>query len=159
MLAKDLNKLTVSEGSESSEPPPTEVAEVQQTAPAAPAIPIPSIITKKAELYLWDQGDGHFLKQDDIHGSITRPNEVLYEFYITATTLGGQQLLSHKLSSDLNSRWSNKLASFTWNHLSSKGVQSSWCFKFETFEDYKEFQEAHGGCLYESLNQARAKAS
>ena len=155
-LTKELDKLTVSEKSGSSSQPPSSHAETE-THPSithAPSMPVPTIITKRAELYLWDQEDGHFLKQDDIDASITRPTEASYDFYITAVTLEGQQLLSHKLTSDLNSRWSNKLSSFTWNHMSSKGVQSSWCFKFENFEDYKEFQEAHGGCLYESLNRA-----
>lgn len=157
-LVKDLNKLTVSEeGSGSTELISSEAEPPDTT--TARAMPVPAIITKKAELYLWDQEDGHFLKQDDINASITRPIESKFDFFITATTLDGQQLLSHRLTSDLNSRWSNKLTSFTWNHVSTKGILSSWCFKFENFEDYKEFQEAHGGCLYETLNQARAKVS
>ncbi|EJD00993.1 VID27-domain-containing protein [Fomitiporia mediterranea MF3/22] len=120
-----------------------------------------NVITKECELYLWDQEDGHFIKQADIHGSIAKSPSSAFEYLITAVTLEGQQLFAHKLTSDLNARWSAKLASLTWNHTSSGGVLSSWCFKFEGMDDFREFQEAWGSCLYEVLNHiswAKAKA-
>lgn len=127
-----------------TEPEPEEVV---------PKSPFPSLITKKAELYLWDRDDGHFLKQADIYASVAKHNAG-YTFLITAMTSEGQQLLAHKLSSDLNARWSTKLASLTWNYTSVDGTISSWCFKFENTEDFKEFQEVYGGCMYEALNQS-----
>ncbi|KAH8113276.1 VID27-domain-containing protein [Phellopilus nigrolimitatus] len=126
-----------------------------------PQLALPILILKKAELYLWDQNDGHFLKQDDIYAGIAKPPSSNFDFVITATTSQGQQLLAHELTSDLNARWSQKLASLTWNHTNDQGLISSWCFKFETLEDFKEFQELYGSCMYESLNHSswqKAKA-
>lgn len=111
------------------------------------------MILKKAELYLWDQDDGHFLKQADIYGGIAKPSPTAFNYVITAMTHEGQQLLAHAITSDLNARWSTKLASLTWNHMSENGAISSWCFKFENLDDFKEFQEIYGSCMYESLNQ------
>ncbi|KAI5124906.1 hypothetical protein M0805_007334 [Coniferiporia weirii] len=128
---------------------------------AVPAPALPTVLLKKAEMYLWDQDDGHFLKQADIYAGIAKPSSSTFNYVITAMTLGGQQLLAHKMSSDLNARWSTKLASLTWNNTSESGIISSWCFKFETLEDFKEFQEMYGSCIYETLNSVswqKAKA-
>ncbi|KAL5508413.1 VID27 [Sanghuangporus vaninii] len=150
-LTSAMNKLSVETDSQASTSQPE----------SATKATLPPVISKPAELYLWDQDDGHFLKQADIHGSIVKESVSSFDYLVTAMTLEGQQLFAHKLTSDLNARWSSKLASCTWNHTSAGGVLSSWCFKFEALDDFREFQEAWGSCLYESLNQAswaKAKA-
>ncbi|TDL29588.1 VID27-domain-containing protein [Rickenella mellea] len=120
--------------------------------PASPSA-IPSVISAHAELYLWDQDDGHFLKQADVDAKIVEKQSSNFEYYITASVAGTrQQLLAHKLRSELNARWSTKLGSLTWNHTSEKGLISSWCFKFEDQEGFQAFQEAFGKCLYQHLN-------
>ena len=140
--SKTSTKLVVLPSEPQTRPLPGELEDEEST----------TLITKKAELYLWDRDDGHFLKQADIYGSIAQP-VAGYTFLITAMTSDGQQLLAHKLSSGLNARWSTKLASLTWNNTSAEGTISSWCFKFENSEDFKEFQEVYGSCMYEVLNQ------
>ncbi len=112
---------------------------------------IPAVISKTAELYLWDQGDGHFLKQADVLGSINSRSS-RYDYWMTATTDVGQQLLSHKITSEFNARWSAQLSSVTWNHTSRLGRLRSWCLKFQGLKDYKEFREAYLACLYEATN-------
>lgn len=134
------------------EPQPEPEPEASPDAESIPQPLLPTVILKKAELYLWDQEDGHFLKQADIYGGIAKPSPDAFSYVITAMTHEGQQLLAHAISSDLNARWSTKLASLTWNHMSNSGVISSWCFKFENLEDFKEFQELYGSCIYETLN-------
>jgi hypothetical protein len=110
------------------------------------------LIERPAELYLWDKDDGHFLKQHDIIASIVKRPSGEYDYWLSARTSDGQQLLAHKLRTDLNVRWSSKLASLTWNHVGSDGLISSWCFKFFNEEDYKAFQAAYAQSSYESLN-------
>lgn len=144
-LTTAMDKLAVT-----AEPEP----ETQPKSPTMSKTNHPAVIHKNAELYLWDQDDGHFLKQADVHASISKPPSSAFDYVITAMTLEGQQLFAHKLTSDLNARWSTKLTSLTWNHTSTSGVLSSWCFKFENLEDFKEFQEVWGSCLYETLNHA-----
>ena len=143
-LTSAMTKLSVAADSEPSSSKPGSTTKAD----------LPAVVKKPAELYLWDQDDGHFLKQADIHGSIVKESESSFDYLVVAATLEGQQLFAHKLTSDLNARWSTKLASCTWNHTSAGGTLSSWCFKLETLDDFREFQEAWGSCLYESLNQA-----
>ena len=130
---------------QSSATPRQSTSQSQASAP-------PSLIERPAELYLWDKDDGHFLKQEDVIASIVKRPSGTFDYWISARTQDGQQLLAHKLHSDLNVRWSSKLASLTWNHTSSDGLISSWCFKFSNDEDYKAFQSAYAQFAYESLN-------
>lgn len=140
-LASKMAKLSVAEPVEKPQSPPI------------PKQTFDHLITKKAELYLWDQDDGHFLKQADIYGSISQASKSGYNYLISAMTFEGQQLLAHKLTTDLNARWSQSLASLTWNYAGDSGIISSWCFKFDSFEDFTEFQQVYGSCMYEALNQ------
>lgn len=118
-----------------------------------------SIVTETARLYLWHQGEGHFLKQADVVGSVG-PHSSREIYYITATTDEGQQLLSHRIGSELNARWSARLFSITWNHTSRQGHLSSWCMKFEGAENFKVFREAYEMCLYQTLHEvSRGKAT
>ncbi len=107
------------------------------------------VISKFAQLYLWDQDDRHFSKQADVLSSVHSSFSGHY-CWITATTDLGQQLLSHKISSELNVRWSTKLSSATWDYTSRAGYLSSWCLKFEGPQSYKEFREAYLACLHQT---------
>ncbi len=129
------------------------VAVMDKGTKSSPKSTIPTVISKTAELYLWDQDSGHFLKQADVLGSIS-PRSLSYDFWMTATTDVGQQLLSHKITSELNARWSTKLSTVTWNHTSRLGHLSSWCLKFEGPKDCRGFWEAYSACLYEATNAA-----
>lgn len=101
-----------------------------------------TVISKDVELYLWDQDDGHFLKQADVMGSIgTRPS--FDDYCIIAVTMKGQQLLSHRICSELNARWSTNLNSVTWNYTSRLGHLSSWCMRFKSHEDFKQLREIY----------------
>lgn len=121
--------------------------------PSPPAEEFLTVLSISAELYLWDQEDGHFLRQDEVSAMITQSKDARFDYRLRAMTSKGQQLLSHPLTSELNGRWSTKLWSFTWNHQSSTGVLSSWCFKFEGGEDFESFQQSFARCLYEQLNE------
>ncbi|KLO08280.1 VID27-domain-containing protein [Schizopora paradoxa] len=125
-----------------------------KTTPKSPPKPTyPAKISQSAELYLWEDEEGHFLKQADVIGSINS-RTAPYDYWITATSEEGQQFLSHKITSELNARWSAKLSSVTWNYTSSQGHLSSWCLKFDGPEQYKEFQDMYSLCLYEHGNTA-----
>ena len=127
-------------------------AHVVHTQPTAQPTGSPALIERPAELFLWDKDDGHFLKQHDIIASIVKRPSGTYDYWLSASTPDGQQLLAHKVHTDLNVRWSSKLASLTWNHVGSDGLISSWCFKFFEEEDYKAFQAAYAQFSYEALN-------
>lgn len=115
------------------------------------------VVNKKAELYLWDQDDGNFLKQADIHASISKepkPPSSALDYVIRAVTGEGQQLISQKLTAISNVRLSTKLTGLAWKHKSSGGIISSWCFKFKNLEDCKDFQNVWETCLHKTLNYA-----
>ncbi len=116
-------------------------------------MPRVAVISKTAELYLWDREDCQFLKQADVLSTVNSRSSG-HDYWITATTDVGQQLISHKISSELNVRWSTKLFSATWDHTSRAGHLSSWCLKFEGPQSCKEFQEAYSACLLRAAGAA-----
>lgn len=153
MVDQESPKTSRRQGSSSSAAPPPKIHEAApHPPPLAQATASPALIDRSAELFLWDKDDGHFLKQDDIIASIVKRPSGTFDYWLSARTLEGQQLLAHKLRTDLNVRWSVKLASLTWNHVGSDGLISSWCFKFLNLEDYEAFRSAYAQFSYESLN-------
>ena len=120
-----------------------------------------TIVDEEAELHLWDREKAYFIKQSEgratIVGPPTNSKANGYEYWILARSAGGDGespvVLWHKLDGDMNQRWSTKVWSLTWNHMSPNGSQTSWCFRFLTQESYANYQEQFTRALWETLHQ------
>lgn len=114
---------------------------------------MPALATELAELHLWEKDQGVFLKQADVTARVAHnPAGGKYEYWLLASTEEGQ-LLAHRISSDMNQRWSSRVLSFTWNNISDSGIGNSWCLRFDTQEAFDEFQKAFTRALWETMNQ------
>ncbi|KAI0832397.1 VID27 cytoplasmic protein [Trametes gibbosa] len=114
---------------------------------------MPALATELAELHLWEKDQGVFLKQADVTARVAHnPAGGKYDYWLLASTEEGQ-LLAHRISSDMNQRWSSRVLSFTWNNISDSGVGNSWCLRFDTQEAFDEFQKAFTRALWETMNQ------
>lgn len=112
----------------------------------------PSLVSVPAELYLFNREQGFFVKQGDIAALIMQPPSAsTYEYWLVAY-LDGETLFAHRISSDMNQRWSSKVTSFTWNHESESGLQKSWCLRFGSEVDMAAFQATFTKAMWETLN-------
>ncbi|KAH9853492.1 VID27 cytoplasmic protein [Lenzites betulinus] len=141
-----------------------EPAAVATTSASPPASPVrrkvaasdpnmPALATELAELHLWEKAQSVFLKQADVTARVAHnPAGGKYDYWLLASTDEGQ-LLAHRISSDMNQRWSARVLSFTWNNISDSGVGNSWCLRFDAQEAFDEFQKAFTRALWETMNQ------
>jgi len=139
-------------GASGSTAPPAESTDAKVKASAWDSS-IPTLVAEEAELYLWNKDEGFFVKQTDVVARIIQnPGSGPFDFWLNAANEEGQ-ILIHKITSDMNQRWSSKVLSLTWNHTSDTGLQSSWCFRFSTEEAFQNFLQFFTRTLWESLNQ------
>ena len=116
-----------------------------------------TLISSEAELYLWDPPNNSFHNQGILTASIMRRIGSGYEYWLTATRDTGH-LLAHKISDDMNQRFSHKMFTLTWNNVSEEGAQNSWLFRFGS-DDFGPFLQKFTECMWESLHQSQwAKA-
>ncbi|KAJ6485112.1 VID27 cytoplasmic protein-domain-containing protein [Mycena vitilis] len=111
---------------------------------------LPVLVEKEAGLFFWDSEEGEFVE----HGTVTAkmlqgPN---FESWLTASS-DGEQLLAHKINPNMNQRWTSKMRSLTWNHLSDDQVMTSWVLRFDAAEDYEAFLQTFTQVLWETLYQ------
>ncbi|KAH9951604.1 VID27 cytoplasmic protein [Amylocystis lapponica] len=114
---------------------------------------LPALVSEPAALHLWNRDGGFFVKQADVTASIVHnPATGSFTYWLLASGDEGQ-MLAHRLSSDMNQRWSTRVTSLTWNYISEAGAQSSWCLTFESPEAFENFQQAFTKAQWEGLNQ------
>jgi hypothetical protein len=109
------------------------------------------LIRKEAILYLWDKVQGQFETQGVFMAAIFRRTDIPFTYNL-ATHNGEYLLLAHDISSDMNPKWTHKMSSITWNHMSADGQWNSWCLRFSP-EDYPEICDMFVRCLWETLHQ------
>jgi len=117
-------------------------------------------LSEEAELYRWDLDSGKFVAADSdvaeetgIYAAhILKRSSSEFEYWLMMSSHDGP-LLARKISSAMNQRWNRNVKSFTWNHLSVDGKQSSWCLRFLDEEPYARFLTAYTQALWESLYQ------
>lgn len=67
----------------------------------------------------------------------------------------GSNVLAHEIESSLNALFKvprpGEVFSFTWNHITPQGEQTSWCFCFGAEADYEQWRVAFAQGLYENL--------
>jgi hypothetical protein len=118
---------------------------------ASPVLDLPVLISQKAGLFFWDSQRFEFVE----HGPVTARIQqgASFETWLTASSEDGQ-LLAHKISSDMNQRWTSKMRSLTWNHLGNDQEMTSWVLRFEGGqEEYEAFLQAFTQALWETLYQ------
>lgn len=113
---------------------------------------LPVLVAHEAELYLWDQDTEIFINQGIVTAKIVQRAGSGFEFWLTASS-DGHQLLAHKITSEMNQRWSIKMFSLTWNNIGDNGRQSSWLFRFPEQESYEAFLRMFTQSLWEALYQ------
>ncbi|KAL6309693.1 VID27 cytoplasmic protein [Sparassis latifolia] len=114
---------------------------------------LPALVAEEAELHLWNRERGFFVIQAEVVARVVRnAASGPFDYWLNAFGEDGQ-LLAHKITSDMNQRWSSKVLSLTWNHTSDTGLQSSWCLRFETQKAFSNFQRIFTQALWEGLNQ------
>ncbi|KAI0661002.1 VID27 cytoplasmic protein [Cubamyces menziesii] len=137
----------------STSPPASSVGQNTPAQSQSSEPDMPTLVSEPAELHLWDKDHGVFLKQADVIARVAHnPAGGQYDYWLVASTEEGQ-VLAHKLSSDMNQRWSSRVISFTWNNVDDSGVGNSWCLRFLTEESFDRFREVCTRALWEASNQ------
>lgn len=111
-----------------------------------------AIFSEEAELYLWDMEKENFDLQGEVTAHIAQPTGVPFEYWLVASTSEGHQL-AHKITTEMNQRWSTKMLSVTWNHFDDVNFASSWLFRFKTPEGYLTFKNTFTQAQWEGLHQ------
>lgn len=106
----------------------------------------------EAELYLWDFAAGDFRNDGVVTARVTEQEDAPYTYWLSASNEQGL-VLAHKISSEMNQRFSHKMFAFTWNHISDAGAQSSWLFRFPTEEDYNRLLQIYTQALWQTNHQ------
>jgi len=120
--------------------------------PVSDIAPLSILISKDAQLFFWKKKEENFEPEGDVTANIVQRKGSDFEYWLTASNNEGQ-LLAHKISSEMNQRWSSRTQSLTWNHISDNNLQSSWLFRFVEEEAYGQFLSAFTQALWEGLHQ------
>lgn len=110
------------------------------------------LIAEEAELYLWDFETEEFSRQALVTAKIVHRTSAGFEYWVMASTDKGE-LLAHKITPDMNQKWSTKFLTLTWNHLVDNKSQSSWLFRFSDREAYDQFASTFTQSMWEGLHQ------
>lgn len=121
-------------------------------ATVSPSAALEPIFSEEAELYLWDMEKEDFDPQGEVTAQIAQPTGVPFEYWLVASTSEGHQL-AHKITSEMNQRWSTKMLSITWNHFDGANFASSWLFRFKTPDGYLLFKNTFTQAQWEGLHQ------
>ncbi|KZT38314.1 VID27-domain-containing protein [Sistotremastrum suecicum HHB10207 ss-3] len=116
------------------------------------ATPGKQILSVHSQLYCWDADLGEYVDQGQCEARIVEIKP--YHYYIIAYQQGSN-VLAHEIESSLNALFKvprpGEVFSFTWNHITPQGEQTSWCFCFGAEADYEQWRVAFAQGLYENL--------
>lgn len=117
----------------------------------SPLSNLPVLVEKEAGLYFWDGDEGQFVEHGPVTARILKGES--FDSWLTASSDDGQ-LLAHKISTNMNQRWTSKMRSLTWNHFGDDQVMTSWVLRFTgELEDYESFLQTFTQALWETLYQ------
>ncbi|KAI0032040.1 VID27 cytoplasmic protein [Vararia minispora EC-137] len=105
-----------------------------------------TLVSAPAILHLWDRQQGYFVEEGEFDAKIVQRIDEPFCYFMTAWSTESGQLLAHRIVPGLMQRWSPHLWALTWNYTSSTGDQSSWCFRFQSQEEFTKR-------LWETLNR------
>nr|GAT59478.1 predicted protein [Mycena chlorophos] len=121
-----------------------------KTKASSPLLDLPVAIEKPGDLYFWDHDKNEFMEHGPVIVKIVKGDA--FNSWLTASA-DGDQILAHKITSDLNQRWSTKMCSLTWNNFLEDGTANSWVVRFQSLEDYEQIQPIFTQALWEMLYQ------
>ncbi|THV08487.1 VID27 cytoplasmic protein [Dendrothele bispora CBS 962.96] len=139
--------------------PEPEVPSSKGKAKAEPDIPVtslgdPMIVSTEVELYYWVQDNedgGQFSHQGVVTAHLVK-RKVSGFHYALAASVDDNLILHHDMEPNMNPRWSPKLLSLTWNHVTNNEV-NSWLFRFPSQELYHEWCAKFTQAAWETLHQ------
>jgi len=111
-----------------------------------------TLLEEEAELYFWDVQNEDFRNDGIVIARFARQTNADFTYWLTASNDKGM-ILAHKINSDMNQRFSQRMLSLTWNHLGNNFSQSSWLFRFHSEEDYTKAAQRFTQCLWETLHR------
>lgn len=110
------------------------------------------MLEEEAELYIWDPNLHDFRNEGIVIARFTQQKDCNFVFWLSAFNETGL-VLAHRITSDMNQRFSPKMHSLTWNYLGDDGSQSSWLLRFANEEDYTNSVQIYTQCLWQTLHQ------
>jgi len=110
------------------------------------------LFEQEAELYFWDMEADGFRNDGIVMARITKQNNANYVYWLTASNDQGM-ILAHRITSDMNQRFSHRMRSLTWNYMGENNSQSSWLFRFAEEQDFASAVQVFTQCLWETLHQ------
>ena len=146
--------------------PPSSPVKAPPSAPVSPArkstserVEVDSFLSSmsllfeaEAELYFWDTDVQEFRNEGIIKARLFKQTNANYVYWLSASNDKGI-LLTHRIHSSMNQRFSPKMLSLTWNHFGDDNSQSSWLFRFHSEDDFGNALQTFTQCLWESLHQ------
>ncbi|KAF8621633.1 hypothetical protein AX15_007651 [Amanita polypyramis BW_CC] len=109
------------------------------------------IATQEAEFYSWDAAEG-FLPQGLVTAQIVQSESSAFEYVLVVKNDNGS-ILAHKITSDMNQRWSHHMMSLTWNYFEENGSPHSCLLRFLNQTEFQGMMNITTQCLWESLHQ------
>ena len=121
------------------------------------------LITVEATLHPFNIDTWTYDNMGDAIVQILTPSDAdgAFEYYLAAY-VNGDNVLRHRIDSNMNQRWFKEASSLIWNYISDQGFQSTWSVALIYEEDYPEFRELFTRVLWETLHQeswSKAKVS
>lgn len=113
---------------------------------------LPTVASQEARVFFWDLEVEGFVaeREEEVVAKIVERTSGDYNYWLIVSDEDGD-VVSHKISSDMNPRWAQKISSLTWNYL-NKGRYDSWALQFASPEAYDAFKRAFAQCQWETLH-------
>ncbi|KAG1752734.1 VID27 cytoplasmic protein-domain-containing protein [Suillus paluster] len=149
----------LSSGLQDSVDDSTAQPQVMPTKPASPAVRVsfassslPTVTSEEGQLFFWNlEAEGFVAEREGVVvAKIVERTPGDFNYWFIVTDKDGD-IVSHKISSDMNPRWAPKTSSLTWNY-SNHGRYDSWALQLTSPEAYNAFKTAFAQCLWETLH-------
>jgi hypothetical protein len=113
---------------------------------------LPTVTSQEAHVFFWDlEAEGFVAEcEEAVVAKIVERTSGDYNYWLIVTDEDGD-IVSHKISSDMNPRWAQKTSSLTWNY-HNDGRYHSWALQFTSSEAYDAFKRAFAQCQWETLH-------
>lgn len=141
-------------------PPSTHTLAPRSSRPAAPTESLQSItgaseprivLTATADLYLYDQASGLFMRQEKgVQAKVAEAGRFLYWMVVDGASA---PWLSQAVDSRMNMNFSLENLSAVWNYYDAERRVFSWLLRFGEKSAYLAFQEHFSHLMWETLNE------
>ncbi|KAG0709694.1 VID27 cytoplasmic protein-domain-containing protein [Suillus ampliporus] len=113
---------------------------------------LPTVTSQEGQLFFWSlEAEGFVAEREEVVvAKIVERTTGDFNYWFIVTGEDGD-IVSHKISSDMNPRWAPKTSSLTWNY-PNRGRYDSWALQLTSSEAYNAFKTAFAQCLWETLH-------